>query len=53
MDNAVSLSDVLADYISRYGLTEKARLYFLEHVDPKTSPEGRERVDARQEPGPK
>ncbi len=50
MDNAVSLSDVLADYISRYGLSEKARLYFLERVDPNTSPEGRERVDARQQP---
>ncbi|WP_417247604.1 ion transporter [Celeribacter sp.] len=39
--------------ISRYGLSEKARLYFLERVDPNTSPEGRERVDARQQPVPK
>ncbi|WP_343504779.1 hypothetical protein [Alloyangia pacifica] len=53
MDNAISSSDVLADYISRYGLSDKARLYFLERVDSNISLEGRERVDARQEPAPK
>lgn len=53
MDDAVSLSDVLADYINRYGLTEKARLYFLERRASNTASEGRKCVDARQETGPK
>ena len=53
MEIAVSLSDVLAEYISRYGLSDKARQYFLERGASDTAPEGRERVDARQETGPK
>jgi len=49
MANTVSLSDVLADYINRYGLSEKARQYFLERVQRDGSLETCESVNERLE----
>ncbi|WP_353476792.1 hypothetical protein PVT71_28435 (plasmid) [Salipiger sp. H15] len=40
MKTTVSLSDVMSDYISRYGLTEMARRFFLERVEQEAVSEG-------------
>lgn len=48
MKTAVSLSDVISDYVSRYGLTEKARQFFLERTEQDTLPESGDRADERQ-----
>lgn len=40
MKTTVSLSDVMSDYISRYGLTEMARRFFLERVEQEAASEG-------------
>lgn len=40
MKTSVSLSDVISDYISRYGLTEKARIFFLERAEREAEPDG-------------
>jgi|GEM_PF-6530336 len=49
MKNTVSLSDVMSDYISRYGLTEKARRFFLERVEQEAASEGWGRAEEQDE----
>jgi hypothetical protein len=50
MKHTVSLSDVISDYISRYGLTEKARRFFLERVEQEAASEGWSRADDQDKP---
>ncbi|WP_226627685.1 hypothetical protein [Alloyangia pacifica] len=45
MTTSVSLSDVTSDYISRYGLTETARRFFLERVEREAASEGWSRAE--------
>lgn len=50
MKNTVSLSDVMTDYISRYGLTEKARKFFIERVEQEAASEGWGRAEDQDNP---
>ena len=48
MRSKVTLSDVVLDYITRYGLTEMARQYFISGPDPNAAcPSVRARVRDR------
>lgn len=53
MKKSVSLSDVLSDYISRYGLTEKARIFFLERVEQEDKPKGQNLTTEQDKPSSK
>ena len=52
MKSTVSLSDVISDYISRYGLTEKARMFFLERAEQETAFEDWRRAEERDKAPP-
>lgn len=49
MSKTVSLRDVISDYINRYGLTEKARQFFLEQAEEEAESEGWERSSEQYE----
>ncbi|NDW59834.1 hypothetical protein G0P98_25425 [Yangia sp. PrR004] len=53
MTKTVSLGDVVSDYISRYGLTETARSFFLERVEEKDVSEGSQRAEEQEKLSPK
>lgn len=53
MTKTVSLGDVVTDYIGRYGLTEKARSFFLERVEEVSFSEGLRRAEDQENVSPK